>query len=165
MPRQATTITNRITDIYRIQCRTPRIYKLSLGSNACVMNSLILPSLLFYYGLFLILCGIVSVIFIGMKAKTALASGGLSGAIAITIGHFAAIQQAWAPAAGIVVSLGLLFVFSWRSAKTLFKIVELIPSAHPDLKGKCIAFLIISLMAIVSIFTLILQLILIPGTA
>ena len=29
---------------------------------------------------------------------------------------------------------------------TLFKVTELIPTGHPDLKGKCIAFLIISVM-------------------
>jgi hypothetical protein len=38
-------------------------------------------------------------------------------------------------------------------------IFELIPSAHADLKGKGIAFLIISLMAVVSLVMFILQII------
>jgi hypothetical protein len=122
------------------------------------MNSMFVPSLLFYYGIFLILCGIASVMLIGMKAKTALASGGISGIIAITIGHFISQGSAAAKAAGLLVCLALFIVFCWRSAKTLFTVFELIPERHPDLKGKTSAFLIISLMAIVSIVVLLLQL-------
>jgi hypothetical protein len=122
------------------------------------MNSLFVPALLFYYGAFLILCGITSVVLIGLKAKTALASGGLSGIIAITIGHFISQGSKVATAAGVVVCLALFMVFCWRSAKTLFTLFDLIPERHPDVKGKAIAFLIISLMAIVSIMMLLLQL-------
>ena len=117
-----------------------------------------IPSLLFWYGSFLILCGIASVMLIGMKAKTALASGGLSGVIAITIAHFISQGSTMAQSAGILVCLMLFTVFCWRSAKTLFTVVDLIPERHPDLRGKAIAFLIISLMAVVSITVLILQL-------
>ena len=122
------------------------------------MNSLFVPSLLFYYGAFLILCGIASVTLIGWKAKTALVSGGLSGVIAITIGHFISQGSAVAQVAGLLVCLALFGVFCWRSAKTLFTLFELIPERHPDLKGKAIAFLIISLMAVVSVMVLLLQL-------
>ena len=116
------------------------------------------PSLLFYYGIFLILCGIASVMLIGMKAKTALASGGISGIIAITIGHFISQGSTGAKAAGLLVCFALFIVFCWRSAKTLFTVFELIPERNPDLKGKAVAFLIISLMAVVSIVVLLLQL-------
>ena len=116
------------------------------------------PSLLFYYGIFLILCGIVSVILIGLKAKTALVSGGVSGVIAITIGHFISLGSTGAQFAGLLVCFALFIVFCWRSAKTLFTLLELIPAGHPDLKGKAIAFLIISLMAVVSVIVLLLQL-------
>src|SRR5688572_29217037 len=122
------------------------------------MNSMVVPSLLFYYGVFLILCGIVSVMLIGLKAKTALASGGISGVIAITIGHFISQGSTVAQAAGLLMSFALFVVFCWRSAKTLFTLFELIPDGHPDLKGKAIAFLIISLMAVVSVIVLLLQL-------
>jgi hypothetical protein len=123
------------------------------------MNPMLVPALLFYYGVFLILCGIVSVSLIGWKAKTALASGGLSGVVAITIGHFISQGSALASVAGILVCLMLLVVFCWRSAKTLFTLFELIPQRHPDVKGKGIAFLIISLMAVVTLMTLIVQLV------
>jgi hypothetical protein len=117
-------------------------------------------SLLYFYGTFLITCGIVSVIFIGIKAKTALASGGTSGVLALLIGYFGATLPQQALFAGIILSLALFTVFSWRSTKTLFKIFELIKaSSHAELKGKGIAFLIISLMAVVSIVVLLLQLI------
>lgn len=117
-----------------------------------------IPSLLFYYGTFLILCGITSVLLIGMKAKTALASGGIAGVTAITIGHFISQGSSVAPIAGIVVCLILFIVFCWRSAKTLFTVFEFISQRHSDLKGKSIAFLIISLMAVVSLVVLLLQL-------
>jgi hypothetical protein len=117
------------------------------------------PLLLYVYGAFLITCGIVSIIFIGMKAKTALASGGTSGVISIFIGWLISNGTTGATFAGIFVSGALLIVFSWRSTKTLHKVFELIPSGHPDLKGKGIAFLIISLMAVVSIFVLMLQIV------
>ena len=127
------------------------------------MSSMVVPSLLFYYGLFLILCGITSVLLIGMKAKTALASGGLSGIVAITIGHYIHQGSSFAQVAGLLVCLLLFIVFCWRSGKTLFTIIEMIPMAigterNPDLKGKAIAFLIISLMAIVTLIVLLLQL-------
>lgn len=116
-------------------------------------------SLLFYYGVFLILCGILSVIFIGMKAKTALISGSMSGILAMTAGHGIYLGMAIAKPGGVVVTLLLFGVFAWRSTKTLHKIFELIPSQSPELKGKGVAFLIISLMAVVSIIATILQLI------
>jgi len=122
------------------------------------MNSMFVPALLFYYGVFLIMCGVASVTLIGWKAKTALVSGGISGVIIITIGHFISQGSAGAQAAGLAVCLGLFIVFCWRSAKTLFKVFELIQERHPDLKGKAIAFLIISLMAVVTIVVLLLHL-------
>jgi hypothetical protein len=131
---------------------------LSYPQNLPKMNPMFVPSLLFYYGVFLIVCGIASVTLIGWKAKTALVSGGISGVIAITIGHFISVGSAAAQVAGLLVCLGLFGVFCWRSAKTLFTLFELIPERHPDLKGKAIAFLIISLMAVVSIVVLLLQL-------
>ncbi|NOT76275.1 MAG: hypothetical protein HOP08_15210 [Cyclobacteriaceae bacterium] len=115
--------------------------------------------LLFFYGVFLILCGITSVIFIGMKAKTALISGGISGLASIGIGHMISTNSPPFELAGVLLPLLLFIVFSWRSTKTLFKIFELIPSNHEDLKGKGVAFLIISLMAVVSLVVFILQII------
>jgi hypothetical protein len=123
------------------------------------MNHQLLTALLYFYGAFLITCGIVSVTFIGAKAKTALISGGTSGIISLLIGYLISIDVSGAKLAGIFLSLALLIVFSWRSTKTLFKIFELIPSASDELKGKGIAFLIISLMAVVSIVVLMLQVI------
>jgi hypothetical protein len=123
------------------------------------MNPQHITYLLYFYGTFLITCGIVSVTFIGSKAKTALISGGTSGIISLVTGHLVSIGIPGARLAGIMLTLALLIVFSWRSTKTLFKIFELIPSASSELKGKGIAFLIISFMAVVSIVVLMLQVI------
>jgi uncharacterized MnhB-related membrane protein len=125
------------------------------------MNQHMLPVLLYFYGSFLIVCGIVSVIFIGLKAKTALISGGMSGCISLLIGYLISTDVAGARLAGIFVSLALFCVFAWRSTKTLFRIFEIQQSSvHDELKGKGIAFLIISLMAVVSIVVLALQIVL-----
>jgi hypothetical protein len=120
----------------------------------------LLIMLLLFYGVFLILCGIVSVIFIGLKAKTALVSGGISGLVSISISWLIANHYQGSMYFGIFLAFALFIVFSWRSAKTLFKIFELIPNSDPELRGKGIAFLIISLMAVISIVVFILQVIL-----
>ncbi len=119
----------------------------------------LIVTLLTFYGLFLIACGIISVLFIGMKAKTALISGGTSGALALLIAYLISLNITWAPFAGIFLCTALFVVFSWRSTKTLFRLFEIIPSGHEELKGKGIAFLIISLMAVVTLVTLALQIV------
>jgi hypothetical protein len=123
------------------------------------MYTELLIKLLSCYGLFLISCGIVAVLFIGLKAKTALISGGTSGSLALLIAWFISGGYSGASFAGIALCLGLLIVFSWRSTKTLFRLIEMIQEKHPETNGKAIAFLIISLMAVVTLFTLILQIV------
>jgi Transmembrane proteins 14C len=121
------------------------------------MNFPTLSPLLVFYGLFLWTCGIVSVIFIGPKAKTALISGGMSGALVLLTAWQISEGNQFARWVGIALSLILFVVFSWRSSKTLSAIFELIPERSPDLKGKGVAFLIISLMAVVSLLVFVLQ--------
>ena len=119
---------------------------------------------LYFYGFFLITCGVVAVTFIGLKAKTALASGGSSGVLAILIGWLISNDVNGAPWAGIALSIVLLIVFSWRATKTLHKVFELIPIRHADLNGKGIAFLIIALMAVVSLVVLMIQVVALAST-
>lgn len=126
-------------------------------SNTPIENFMNISVLLFCYGLFLILCGTTSVIFIGLKAKTALASGGISGLAAITIAYLINSQNRFAPIVGIVLTLLLFGVFAWRSTKTLLKVLVLTVPQNADLKGKIIAFLIISLMAVISLVVCLLQ--------
>ena len=118
-----------------------------------------LTPLLYFYGTFLIVCGIVSVAFIGLKAKTALLSGSMSGVLALACGYGLSMDMPAARIGGMLLSAMLFIVFSWRSAKTLFRVFELVNKPGDELRGKLIAFLIISLMAVVSIFTLVLQII------
>jgi hypothetical protein len=121
------------------------------------MNCSPLVNLLLFYGLFLIISGIVSVIFIGMKAKTALVSGGTAGGLILVTAFLVSKEVSVAAYAGLFLALALFIVFSWRATKTLFRLVEIIPTGHEELKGKGIAFLIISLMAVVSLVVLLLQ--------
>ena len=125
-----------------------------------VIEMEIVKIVMLLYGLFLICCGITAVVFIGLKAKTALISGGTSGAICILISymashHYEAVQV---QVAGLLVSLTLFMVFSWRCAKTLFAIFEMVAMPGKELKDKGIAFLLIGLMAIVSLMVFGLQL-------
>jgi hypothetical protein len=115
--------------------------------------------ILYFYGIFLISCGFTAVIFIGLKAKTALASGGMSGLIAIVLGYLVQNGNTVAGIGGVVLAFALFCVFAWRTTKTLHKIFELIPTRHPDLNGKAIAFLIISLMAVMSMVIFMRQLV------
>jgi len=117
-------------------------------------------TLFYFYGVFLILCGIVSVIFIGPKAKTALMSGGMSGLLSILIAYFIQQGSGYAPLFGLILSGALFIVFAWRSTKTLLRIFELLTGSveREELNGKGIAFLIISLMAVTSLVVFILQL-------
>lgn len=122
----------------------------------------VLTSLLTFYGLFLIACGIIAVAFIGMKAKTALASGGTSGLVVLFMAYLTGHGNLLGQYGGLIVALVLSGVFAWRATKTLFKIFELLlqqSAASEELKGKGIAFLIISLMAVVSVIVFAAQII------
>jgi uncharacterized membrane protein (UPF0136 family) len=121
------------------------------------MYNQILVNILSFYGLFLITCGILSVTFIGPKAKTALISGGASGCISLGIAYLVLKNHYVAVYLGIGLSIMLFVVFSWRCTKTLFRLFEMIAGSHPELKVKGIAFLIIGLMAIVSLVVFIIQ--------
>lgn len=121
------------------------------------MNNTALINLHVFYGFFLIASGIVSVLFIGMKAKTALASGSTAGGLALGIAFLISGGFPVAVYGGLVLSFILFLVFSWRATKTLFRLFEMIPTAHEELKGKGIAFLIISLMTTVSLVIFLLQ--------
>jgi len=121
------------------------------------MHTSPLVSLLLFYGFFLIISGIVSVLFIGMKAKTALMSGGTAGGVVLLTAFLIFRGATAAVYGGVFLALALFLVFSWRATKTLFRLFEIIPTRHEELKGKGIAFLIISLMAVVSLVVLLLQ--------
>ena len=124
------------------------------------MNISLQPLVLYFYGIFLISCGVVAVTFIGSKAKTALVSGGLSGCTTLLIAYLFTLEIKGIALAGILFSFVLFIVFSWRVTKTLFSIFDLIATNHLELKGKGIAFLIISFMAIVSFAVFVVQLLL-----
>ena len=74
-------------------------------------------------------------------------SGGLSFLIAYLIFH----QVPGAKLAGVIFSFALFIVFAWRSTKTLFSIFDMIEKSQEGIKSKGIAFLIISLMALISL--------------
>ncbi|MFQ5752517.1 MAG: hypothetical protein ACE5HI_11015 [bacterium] len=111
-----------------------------------------------FYGVFLILCGIVAVVAIGMKAKTALISGGSMGVIALMIGYFMNHQKKWAFVAGLFQTIGLVGVFAWRGSLSFFSIIEILQNkTSGDPTSKSLAFMIIGTMFIVSLVVTALQ--------
>jgi hypothetical protein len=114
-------------------------------------------NLLLFYGLFLITSGIASVLLIGTKAKTALLSGSTAGGLVVLMAFLLSRGVYSAAYAGLFLSFALFLVFSWRASLTLFRLFEMIATGHEELKGKGIAFLIIALMAVVSIVVFLLQ--------
>jgi hypothetical protein len=116
-----------------------------------------LANLLLFYGLFLMVSGIVSVVFIGMKAKTALISGGTAGTLNLATAFLISRGFTEAAYAALFLPFALFIVFSWRTTKTLFYLFEMISAGRKDFKDKATAFLIIALMAIVSLVVLLLQ--------
>lgn len=122
------------------------------------MVQLTVIPLLAFYGCFLIGCGIASVLVIGPKAKTALISGGISGSVSLVLSYQVSTGCDWAHGAGIVLSLALFGVFTWRCTKTLYRIFDLLSNqfSSEELRKKGTAFLIISLMAVVSMLVFVL---------
>jgi uncharacterized membrane protein (UPF0136 family) len=107
-------------------------------------------NLLLFYGFFLITCGIAAFTFIGIKAKTALISGSLTGSMALVISYYSKMNFTMAKCAAIVLTAMLFCVFAWRATITFLKLLDLVSEKSEERKSKAIAFLIISLMAIIS---------------
>lgn len=108
--------------------------------------------LLLFYGIFLILIGILSVLLIGWTAKTALISGGTMGFIALTIAHFINKENKIAQYLGLLQTITLSFIFGWRASKALFALLELVILNNTvAINGKLYAFFLINLMMIVSV--------------
>lgn len=124
------------------------------------MNTIYFINLFSFYGAFLMSCGLVAVTFIGFKAKTALMSGGMSGLMALCIAYSAYQGFAYAYLLGMLLTVFLLGIFSWRATKTLFLLLKLTGTQHEDVNHKAIAFLIIGLMAVVTLFVIALQIVL-----
>jgi hypothetical protein len=116
-----------------------------------------MSSLLLFYGFFLIACGITAVTFIGSKAKTALISGGTSGILAIMIGYFYCSGNIIAVIAGILLPAVLFIVFCWRASKTFFTLLDMAATQNSETHKKAIAFLIIGMMAIISLVVVMFQ--------
>lgn len=114
--------------------------------------------ILCFYGLFLIISGLTAFAFIGKKSKTALLSGGTTGLLSILVGYFYSFHNTLFVYLSILIPMVLFVIFSWRGSITFFKLIELIIIKDNEIKTKAIAFLIISLMAIVSIFTFAIEL-------
>lgn len=124
------------------------------------MANLVLANLILFYGLFLIVSGIAAVVFIGWKAKTALVSGGTTGSIALFISNMLSNDVRVFMYAALVLPIMLFVVFSWRATKTFFRLIEMIAESDEEVNLKAIAFMIIGMMAIVSLVVFMLNFVL-----
>jgi hypothetical protein len=79
---------------------------------------------------------VIAVLFIGSKSKTAFASVGLSGMIALGTGYLVSHSNTRRTKRRVLPSLAIFIAFAWRFTKTLFMIFEPISSEHrPQRKG------------------------------
>ena len=115
------------------------------------MNESLIINLMVLYGIFLFGSAIAAFVFIGSKAKTALMSGGMSGTFSLIVAYGVNSGIKGFAIAGPILCLILFFVFAWRSYKSLDVLIELIRLNGGDIRAKAIAFLIISMMAIISL--------------
>ncbi|TXK46388.1 hypothetical protein FVR03_10915 [Pontibacter qinzhouensis] len=108
-----------------------------------------------FFGLFLIGCGLLSVLVLGWKAKTALVSGGTFGLIALTAGHFLNLSQTWALYVGALEAVLLAGIFAWRASAAFLKLTELLQTHDTQaVRQKSIAFLIIATMFVTALVVL-----------
>src|SRR5687767_10972928 len=71
---------------------------------------------LIFYGLFLILCGVLGFLSNPEKAKTALMSGGTFGVLSIVWGILGARGFRWSQPAALTTTALLTLVFAWRAS-------------------------------------------------
>lgn len=114
-----------------------------------------LSILYFFYGLYMIICGIIPFFFVGPSAKSAVVSGLISALLAFACGYFLFQGRLWAFWAGNLLVLFLLGIFAWRASASFIRLVDLI--AYGDsfqLPEKALAFLILSSMFLMTLIVL-----------
>lgn len=103
-------------------------------------------NLFLFYGIFLIVCGILTVTFLGFKAKTGLLSGSICGTIAIALAYWMRGGRKIAYFGGLAYGIIMLGIFAWRGGVTFMKLVSMISVVHEDMRIKAAGFLIIAMM-------------------
>ncbi|MFT2007853.1 hypothetical protein ACMA1I_04195 [Pontibacter sp. 13R65] len=117
-----------------------------------------------FFGLFLIGCGIISVLFLGWKAKTALVSGGTFGLLALIAGHFLNQAQSWALYLGVAEAALLTGIFAWRASAAFLTLTKLLQNKDAvAIRQKSIAFIIIATMFLMALFVLALSAMFLKG--
>lgn len=111
---------------------------------------------LLIYGLYMVIMGVLSFVFIGSTAKTALLSGGSMGLIAILFSFFVNKEKTFAIWGGLFQSLSLIGIFAWRGSISFLTIFEKLELGEPIL-GKSVAFLVIMSMFMMSLFVFTIQ--------
>ncbi|CAN5875373.1 hypothetical protein BH24BAC1_BH24BAC1_29170 [soil metagenome] len=90
-----------------------------------------LSILYYFYGLYMILCGIIPLFLVGPSARSAFVSGIFSGGLAFACGYFLYQGRPWAFWAGNLLTLFLLALFAWRTSASFLRLVDLMPTAIP----------------------------------
>jgi uncharacterized membrane protein (UPF0136 family) len=114
-----------------------------------------LSILFFFYGLYMIVCGIIPLFFLGQAARSAFVSGVVTGGLAIVFAYFLHQGRLWAFWAGNLLAVFLLGIFAFRASASFLRLVDLI--AYGDsfqLPEKAVGFLILSSMFLISLIVL-----------
>ncbi len=84
-----------------------------------------------------------------------MASGSMSGFIALTAGHFLNLGQAWALYLGTTEAAILTGVFAWRASAAFLTLTELLQKQDKAaIRQKSVAFLIIATMLVMALLVL-----------
>lgn len=102
---------------------------------------------LIFYGLFLILCGLLGFLSNPEKAKTALMSGGTFGALSIVWGVLGARGFRWSQPAALTTTSLLALVFAWRASVGWLAVLD-------GRREKLFASSLITLMLVASVLML-----------
>jgi uncharacterized membrane protein (UPF0136 family) len=114
-----------------------------------------LAFLFYFYGIYMIVCGILPFFFVGPSARSAFVSGIFSAGLAFTCGYFLNQGRQWAFWLGNLLALFLLGIFAWRASVSFLRLVDLI--AYGDsfqLPEKALSFLILLSMFLMSLIVL-----------
>lgn len=110
-----------------------------------------------FFGAFLLACGAVAVDLAGEQAKTALITGGIGGAIALTAGHFLKRGKSWAFVLGAGEAGLLTLLLGWRAGTYFIRLLEMVQqnTETADVTQTAgMAFLLTTAMLVISLLTL-----------
>ena len=113
--------------------------------------------LLVFYGLYLLVFAILSLLYLGDAGTMGLGMGVALGLAAFGIAWGLTKQKPWAILAGLVHSLGLTIVFAWQGAAHFSSLIHFLEEGEPIDPRITVAFLLIAGLFVMALVTTTIQ--------